>query len=307
MLVKLTDMASSPPVDLLILGAGWTSQYLIPELEREQLQYAATTTDGRNGTIPFKFDPEAEDLTPFRRLPDAKTVLITFPLKGKGQSCRLTTNYLNSRSSGSSGRLHHHPKPHFIQFGATSIWSAPGWHDDRSPYNKEDPRAIAEDELLNQTEVPATVLNLAGLYGGTRQPRDWLDRVIKTKEDLRKKGALHVIHGEDVARAVVAVHRNKPSGKRYLICDMHVYDWWDLAQDWALLARRERSENGMKETEEETAALHKSQTILHWVHELMIEESVKALPRDTSTVGRALDGRAFWHDMGILPIRGRIR
>ncbi|KAH8175182.1 hypothetical protein LIA77_03600 [Sarocladium implicatum] len=296
-------MAPSP-VQFLILGAGWTSQYLIPELEREEIEFAATTTDGRDGTIPFKFDPESEDLTPFKRLPDAKTVLITFPLKGTGKSLLLTNNYLNSRSSGCRD---HDVKPHFIQLGATSIWTAPGWHDDRSPYNTKDPRAIAEDELLEQAEAPATVLNLAGLYGGTRQPRNWLGRVIKTKEDLRNKGALHVIHGEDVARAVVAVHRNKPSGKRYILCDMHVYDWWDLTQDWALLALREDREKGVERTEEDEAGLQKGQTLLRWVLELMVEEGVEALPRDASAVGRALDGRRFWHDMGILPIHGRIR
>lgn len=303
MLVKVTEMSPSP-VQLLILGAGWTSQYLIPELEREELEFAATTTNGRDGTIPFKFDPESEDLTTFRRLPDAKTVLITFPLRGRGQSELLTTNYLSSRSSG---YFDHHVKPHFIQFGATSIWTGPGWHNDQSPFNEKDPRAIAEDELLNRTDVHATVLNLAGLYGGTRQPRDWLDRVIKTKEELRKKGALHVIHGEDVARAVLAVHRKRASGKRYILCDVHVYDWWDLAQDWALLALREGRENGLEKTEEGNAVLRKTQAILRWVHELMIQEGVKALPRDTSAVGRALDGRGFWHDMGILPIHGRIR
>ncbi|KAL2207084.1 hypothetical protein CC79DRAFT_1271771 [Sarocladium strictum] len=291
------------PVEFLILGAGWTSQYLIPELKRETIDFAATTTDGRDGTIPFKFDPESEDLAPFKPLPDAKTVLITFPLKGKGQSRLLTSNYLNSRSSG------RHVKPHFIQFGATSIWTGPGWSDDQSPYNKEDPRATAEDELLNDSNVSATVLNLAGLYGGTRQPRDWLSRVIKSKDDLKKKGALHVIHGEDVARAVVAVHRNKgnASGKRYLICDMHVYDWWDLAQDWTLLRLRESQEREMEGTDENEEIRQKSQAMLRWVHELMIEEGVKALPRDASAVGRALDGRRFWRDMGILPIRGRIR
>ncbi|KAK0384876.1 hypothetical protein NLU13_7354 [Sarocladium strictum] len=308
MLVKIMETTPSP-LQFLILGAGWTSQYLIPELEREGVEFAATTTDGRNGTIPFKFDPESEDLTPFRRLPDADTVLITFPLQGKGQSRLLTTNYLNSRSSAgrcSSGR-DHHPKPKFIQLGTTSIWTGPGWHDDQSPYNEKAPRAIAEDELLNQTEVSATVLNLAGLYGGSRQPRNWLDRVVKTKEDLKNKGALHVIHGEDVARAVLAVHRSHASGKRYILCDMHVYDWWDLAQDWAILALREVREKGTEGTEEGNEVLRKSTTILRWVHELMTEEGVKALPRDTSAVGRALDGRGFWGDMGILPIHGRIR
>jgi hypothetical protein len=302
MLVRINEMAPSS-VDLLILGAGWTSNYLIPQLESEGIKFAATTTDGRNGTIPFKFDPESQDVTPFNQLPDAQTVLITFPLKGTGQSSRLTRLYVQSRTSGDIVP----GSTRFIQFGVSSIWTAQHWNDDNSPYNKEDPRAIAEDELLERSGVPAAVLSLAGLYGGARQPRNWVDRVIRTKEDLRAKGALHVIHGEDVARAVVALHRHFTHGKRWLLCDMHVYDWWDLVQDWALLGQREEREKEWERTTERDDLVKRNERMLQWVGELMIEEGVKALPRDASAIGRALDGRGFWNEMGIWPSQGRIR
>ncbi|RWA09433.1 hypothetical protein EKO27_g5650, partial [Xylaria grammica] len=80
-------------VSLLILGAGWTSTFLIPLLKREGIKHAATTTNGRNGTIPFRFDPCSDDNSPFEALPAAKTVLITFPLKGEGQAARLVSAY----------------------------------------------------------------------------------------------------------------------------------------------------------------------------------------------------------------------
>ena len=35
-------------VDLLILGAGWTSSFLIPLLKERNFTFAATTTDGRS-------------------------------------------------------------------------------------------------------------------------------------------------------------------------------------------------------------------------------------------------------------------
>ncbi|KAI1811451.1 hypothetical protein GGS20DRAFT_107822 [Poronia punctata] len=286
------SMAARGHVSLLILGAGWTSTFLIPLLEREAIEFAATTTDGRDGTIPFKYDPGSEDTSQFEKLPSAKTILITFPLKGEGQAKQLVNLYSATHSDAN--------KPHWIQLGVTSIWTATTWQDDTSPYDRENQRAIAEDELM--AHASASVLSLAGLYGGARQPRNWLERVVKSKADLKAKGALHVVHGEDVARAIVALHRKFTPGKRWLLSDMHVYDWWDLAEDWALRTLREAE----KETvSEETIKRHVE--ILSWVGELMVEENVRALPRDTASVGRRLDGRGFWQHMGIWPTQGRIR
>ncbi|KAL7628502.1 hypothetical protein AAE478_000017 [Parahypoxylon ruwenzoriense] len=281
-------------VDLLILGAGWTSAFLIPLLERERIKYAATTTDGRNGTIRFRFNPHSNDPEPFMVLPSAETALITFPLKGKSQAALFVRLY----------EATHARAPRFVQLGATSIWTAPTWQDDLSPYERTDPRAIAEDELM--ACCGGAVLNLAGLYGGSRQPRDWVDRVVKSKADLKGKGALHVIHGEDVARAIIALHRNFTPGKRWMLTDTRVYDWWDLAQDWAVQILRV-TDSGGEQVDVPPAKLEKQKELLTWVGELMIEEGVRALPRDTSTLGRALDGRGFWRTMGIWPTQGRMR
>ncbi|KAI0890742.1 uncharacterized protein GGS22DRAFT_151725 [Annulohypoxylon maeteangense] len=283
-------------VGLLILGAGWTSTFLIPLLTREGIKYAATTTDGRDGTIHFRFDPESRDSAPFKTLPSADTVLITFPLRGQGQSKHLVRMY------ESTHQISEQYKPNFVQLGATSIWTEPTWHDENSPYDRTNVRAIAEDELIEFSQ--GAVLNLAGLYGASRQPRDWVDRVIKSKAELKAKGALHVIHGEDVARAIVALHRNFTPGKRWLLSDMHVYDWWDLAQDWAIQTLQGVKSGDLKVPVDK---FQRQEELLVWVSELMVEEGVRALPRDTSSVGRALDGRGFWQKMGILPTQGRIR
>ncbi|KAI1346296.1 hypothetical protein F5Y01DRAFT_298134 [Xylaria sp. FL0043] len=307
-------------VSLLILGAGWTSNFLIPLLKREGIKHAATTTNGRNGTIPFKFDPESDDNAPFEVLPSAKTVLITFPLVGQGQASRLVEAYKAT-----------HPDiqgPHYIQFGVTSIWNGPGWQDENSPYDAANPRAVAEDELMRVASSSssssagggAAVLSLAGLYGADRQPRNWVRRVITSKETLRGKGALHVIHGEDVARAVVTLHRKFTPGKRWILCDLHVYDWWDLVEDWAVQTLggdngdrdKEDRDNGGKDKGGKGAEVDEAERkwqgdLLSWVGELMVEEGVRALPRDSEAVGRRLDGRGFWRYMGIWPTQGRIR
>jgi len=148
-------------------------------------------------------------LEQYAALPPAKTVLITFPLKGQGQSKRLYSQYIAS---------HHDLSCCWIQLGSSGIFQIPNQDTQvsrHSRYDTHDERAIAEDELR---QLGGAVLNLSGLWGGTRHPKHWVDRVAATKEQLRGKRSLHMIHGLDVARAIVAVHCQfqKASGQRYV-------------------------------------------------------------------------------------------
>jgi hypothetical protein len=82
-------------------------------------------------------------------------------------------------------------------------------------YDASNARAIAEDELIS---LGGCVLNLSGLWGGDRQPIHWIDRVADTKEKLASKKSLHMVHGLDVARSVIAVHQRftKAAGQRWV-------------------------------------------------------------------------------------------
>lgn len=100
-------------VDFLILGAGWTSDYLIPLLQSQRISYASTTRSGRDSTLKFEFNPESDDTRPFQVLPTAKTILITFPIKNLGGSKRLVELYLLTHSNPTS----------FIQLGSSGIYS----------------------------------------------------------------------------------------------------------------------------------------------------------------------------------------
>ena len=101
-------------LDLLILGAGWTSTFLIPLCKERGVSYAATSRGGRDDTIAFEFDPHSVDPGPFQNLPNAKTVLITFPIKVPGASERLVKLYRQTHGEG--------PHSAFIQLGSTGIW-----------------------------------------------------------------------------------------------------------------------------------------------------------------------------------------
>jgi hypothetical protein len=192
---------------MLILGAGWTSTFLIPLLDREGVSYAATTTTGRDGTLKFIFDPNSDSLEPYKVLPAAQTILITFPLTGKGQSALLLNLYAATHPSAT---------PHYIQLGSSGIFSIPEqtlWATRHSAYDRSDSRAIAEDELLG---LGGCVLNLSGLWGRSRQPRNWINRVAATKEQLAGKTSLHMVHGVDVARGVLAVSRAFTARERWV-------------------------------------------------------------------------------------------
>lgn len=202
------------PVSMLILGAGWTSTFLIPLLSRENISHAATTTTGRDGTLKFTFDPESSSPEPYKTLPAAHTILITFPLTGTGASALLLRLY---------GATHPSATPRWIQLGSTGIWieGKELWVTRRSAYDRANARAVAEDELL---ALGGCVLNLSGLWGGTRRPRDWIGRVAGTKKQLGGKTSLHMVHGLDVARAVVAVSRAFTAGERWVCFSLSLID-----------------------------------------------------------------------------------
>ena len=103
-------------LDTLILGAGWTSTFLIPLLSERSLAYMATTRDGRANTVQFTFDPDSDEAQPFKALPSARFILITFPIVVTGASARLVRLYIETHPEISTCS--------FIQLGSTGIWDA---------------------------------------------------------------------------------------------------------------------------------------------------------------------------------------
>lgn len=305
-------------VDILILGAGWLSTFLIPLCKEKSTTYAATTRSGRNSTIAFNFDPDSNDIEPYKVLPDALTVLITFPIEKAGASTTLIKLYQSSGSNDIRSCAR------FIQLGTTSIWDGSRknaavtiptlhkWFDRESPFLPND-RANAESEILALSPaIPTTVLNLAGLWGGSRSMRNWVGKVAPSKEVLRNKGSLHMIHGLDVSRAILAVHANfsKASGQRWILTDGRVYDWWDLASAWGSGpstnstggdSAQDLDNQGVNIIDEEGRGPQ-----ARWVRELMREQDVQALPRNIEQLGRALDSCDFWFWFGLSPVQARL-
>lgn len=325
-----TNTASLPQkVTVLVLGAGWTYQFLHPLLEKNpSITYAATTTTGHDNTVPFKFDPDSDDVEPFKRLPLAEYVLVTFPLKGRGVSGKLLRMYGQTHSTSPVGdgagrnaeadRETKNLKARWIQLGSTGIYTASDWVDSQSPIDTSNERAIAEDDLIS---LGGCILNLAGLYGAQRQPGNWISRVARTKEQLADKGALHLIHGVDVARAIIGVVEEDQRrqgldlrsergseqintslfGRRWIIADCVCYDWWQIV--WDFTGESDEDAIWDEASGKVPAEIEKKMEHRTWVLELMHEKGVRGLPRSMEMLARKLDAREFWNVVGRWPER----
>ena len=55
-----------------------------------------------------------------------------------------------------------------------------------------------------------------------------------------------MIHGSDVARAILAVHAHfdRATGERWMLTDGRVYDWWDLAYAWGSVPPSDGAQSG---------------------------------------------------------------
>lgn len=113
-----------------------------------------------------------------------------------------------------------------------------------------------------------------------------------------------MIHGEDVSRAILAVHGefDKATGERWLLTDGRVHDWWDLAHAWGVQYSKNRGEL----TKESQDGEKERGPHPRWVRELMRECCVRALPRCIDQLGRALDSRDFWDTFELEPVMGRL-
>ncbi|RAL65540.1 hypothetical protein DID88_001105 [Monilinia fructigena] len=188
---------SNSTADVLILGAGWTSTFLIPLSSTEGNKIRLYDHYGSRWNLQFRFDSEGgdENRKQIHGLPTAKSVLVTFPLKGKGQSRLLVEQYSDTHSIDS--------------LGDSGIYIILPIYSTRKYRNIQHSRP---------KHMGGCVLNLSGLWGGERNPKHWIERVAGTKEMLSGKQSLHMVHGLDVSRGVVGVIGNweKAKGQRFV-------------------------------------------------------------------------------------------
>ncbi|KAH8553030.1 hypothetical protein BGW37DRAFT_488096 [Umbelopsis sp. PMI_123] len=213
----MQQLSFTGSLQVLILGLGWTGQFLQEILLNQKVSFAATTRDGRNGTIGWTMTDTPDVST----LPWAQTVLVTFPVMSADIMSDLIDNYTATKGPSN-----------WILMSSTRIFSA----DPSDRHTPIDPtldtgRLPAENVVIKKN---GTVLHLCGLWGAQRQPKNWLSRFTK-RESIKGKilsRQLHLIHGRDIARAILAVHNQFTPGERWLITDQTAIDWLKMIFVW---------------------------------------------------------------------------
>lgn len=272
--------SSEDIVDLLILGLGWQGSYIKNYWENQLgKRVASTTRDGRLQSIKWAFDPSlAQNIEFWKVLPVAKSVIITFPLPSE-ESGSLIINMYSALVKSAS----HATAPSFILLGSTRAFHGVvgnPWCNRKGPMNSADARIKAEDWFLRSGGV---VLNLSGLWGGERQPKNWIaDKIAPTKDALAIKKSVHLIHGLDVARLTYAVTQDMTPGQRWLVTDLRVYDWWDL------ILNIDEGDG--------------SETRRAWILELIAGSKSRSTPRNIDLeMERAIDSKETWLRFNMLP------
>lgn len=110
-------------VDVLILGAGWTAEFLIPLLQERGVSFSATTRDGRVvagvKTIPFELrrgnTKTEEKKTDWKRVPTARTIVIVLPIEENG----VVTDYVEGYEAVHGREI----TTGWLQLGSTGAWN----------------------------------------------------------------------------------------------------------------------------------------------------------------------------------------
>ncbi|KAJ2570520.1 hypothetical protein GGH19_005108 [Coemansia sp. RSA 1807] len=265
-------------VQVLILGHGFVGQYLTELLSTNSVSYAATTTTGRDATIKWQFSGTDTD---FSALPAAPFVVVMFPVNGATDADHLCHGYTTHHQTICPD----YTPPRWILLGSTRAFT----QTPSTKYTPPDttlggPRMDAEVRAIEK--YTACVLNLVGLWGGARCPRDWAR--FYTKDRLRTRlndRSLHLVHGADVARAILAVVRDRTINGRWLVSDQRVYDMLQI------VLCDDRVRGLLSELLEEKDV----QALLHATR-------VEDVELGTMCVTRRVDSSHFWDRAAIQPL-----
>ncbi|KAB5595420.1 hypothetical protein CTheo_1097 [Ceratobasidium theobromae] len=276
---EMSPESPTSRVDILTLGAGWLSHFLIPLLRKHNLTHAATSqTSLASDTIAWSLGDSVDVL------PRAGTVVIMFPILEWEKLRNLVDAYEESRGECM-----------WILLGSSRAWQTAG-SDSSNPVIKRStplppdapPRSVVENHFLNAYPQRVAVLNLVGLHGYPPVPGDaphsaprlvpnFIKAVAQTKDGLKQKSSIHFIHGSDAALAILLVHqKGRGMVGRWIVSDCLTRDWWAITLELG--------------NEQEK----------RWVMEIMNEEKVGVLPRHQG-LNRIVDGSEFWIEAGVAP------
>jgi hypothetical protein len=205
---------------LTILGSGYTAKFLLPLAQHRYSQVFATSRDPdrhlshlRSGQR-IRFDLEQSNT--WKNIPTEGDVLWCFP----AVPMELVQQFADEASLRTR-RL--------VVLGSTSAYDGdamteypPPWVDETAPVDLKKPRVQGE-ELL-RTSYGAIILRVAGIYGPSRNPVEW----IRTGRVSRSRKYVNLIHVEDLASSCLAALTHAESSGIYNVSDGHPRTWMDI-------------------------------------------------------------------------------
>ncbi|KAJ1916985.1 hypothetical protein H4219_003456 [Mycoemilia scoparia] len=219
-------------IELLILGQGFIGKYVSEYCSQKGTSFESTTRDGRDNTVKWALPENDQKELCVDELPIATSILITFPVKDPVLLDHFVSEYTKhcSVQDPQEQQQQQQQEIQWIYLGSTRGFTQIPSNHKTIPDKKADLQRLQSEEML-MTKHNGCVLNLAGLWGGQREPKNWAQR-FKTADSIRRRisnRTLHLVHGQDVAQAIVdhLIPSFTPN-KRWLLSDGRVYDMLEV-------------------------------------------------------------------------------
>ena len=210
--MTLADPRSHP---LVILGAGYTGQFLYPLARAQGWDTLATSRAPATHLLPIRPAHRVEfDLLrkeTWCNIPDHAHLIWCFPAIPQGA----VAHFLESRLD-SGGRL--------ILLGSTSAYGSDPLKvvHEGTPPRLTLPRVKSEEYL--RSKHGAIILRLAGLYGPGRHVLDWMRKGKVTYTDRY----VNLIHIKDVAGVCLTALEKAKNGEVYIVSDGIPRRWSEI-------------------------------------------------------------------------------
>ena len=221
---------------LIILGSGYTGQYLYRMAEQQSLQIQASSR--RPDAHLTYVEPRARlrfdlaDPGTWSSLPPGADLIWSFPATPLAQVQAFAMHYCS-------------PPQRLVVLGSTSAYDTESGDpaatarsiDETSPINTSLLRVQGEEYL--RSEHGAIILRVAGIYGPQRSPLEWIrqGRVGPTNK------IVNFIHVEDLARLCLLALQDRHSGEVYNVSDGQPRPWADICAEasrrWGIVSPRQ--------------------------------------------------------------------
>lgn len=198
---------------ILILGYGYTAQFLKRALRGQYSQCEVLTTSRSKGGPHLFFNLEEEST--WSHLPNVDATFWTFP----AVPLQAVQSFYESEQQ-KLGKL--------VTLGSTSAFLFKGEdqiYDERSRLDLNQERVQGEEFLRRHGGV---TLFSAGIYGPGRDPRDWVLRGLVGKS----KKFVNMVHVEDLCHFMIQALEHGQKGNRYIASDNNPQRWDAVISYW---------------------------------------------------------------------------